>query len=319
MNDATLSSSPRRSSMGGIIAILAAALLWPVQVSAEGMDLQQFHLMTDAQNNYLFSPGTDVEPRDHWSAHAVLNAARNPLVLRRGSGDRETSLVSSQTRLHLLGSYVVYDDVEVGLDLPLVLQQGGDQDPPPGVSPVESGWGIGDLRLSSRAQFFATDDEDEEVNVAIAGMLDLHLPTGSSSSLQGGDFRVGPTIATDIIFDSGQRVGFHVGYQFRPSTHYQNLEVDDTMRWGLSGLVPVTDDVEVVGELMGRVTPSVGFRRTHSPTEFITGVKATVGAANLLGGVGAGLVRGYGTPDWRGFVGVGVPMQGAGMGTEHEE
>lgn len=311
MNDTTHSSSAYRSSMAWIVTIMATAFLWPVQASAEGMDLQHFYLMSDQQNNYLFSPGTDVEPRDHWSAHGVLNAARNPLVLRRGDGERETSLVSSQTRLHLLGSYVVYDDIEVGLDLPLVVQQGGDENPPPGVSPVESGWGVGDVRLSSRAQFFATEDEDEEVNVAIAGMMDLHLPTGSKSSLQGGDFRIGPTIATDIIFDSGQRMGFHVGYQFRPSTRYQGLTVDDTMRWGLSGLIPVSEDVEIIGELLGRVTPSVGFRRTHSPTEFVAGGKASVGAAHLLGGIGLGLVRGYGTPDWRGFVGVGVPMNGS--------
>ncbi len=87
----------------------------------------------------------------------------------------------------------------------------------------------------------------------------------------------------------------------------ENLAIDDTIGWGIFAEAPVGDQVRVIAELFGRITPSAGFDRQTSPTEFMAGVKSAVGPTFVLGGLGFGLVNGYGTPTWRAFLGVGIP------------
>lgn len=294
-----------------LLSMVGLLLASPPAANAGGLELEQFQPMADQQHNYLSAPSTVIAPEGQWLGMTMLNVANDPLVLRDGEDERATSLVSSQSTLHLMGSFAIFDWLELGLDIPLFLHQGGTATPPPGVAPVESRRGIGDVRLTSKARLFDTDADEDEIEFAVAGILDTHVPTGNSDHLQGGDFRIGPTVAAELIFPDGHRVGTHLGYQFRPSTTVHDLEVNDTVGWGVAGEVAVHDEVWVLGEVTGRITPAAGLDRAHSPTEIRSGVKSDLGPTYVVGGLGVGLVRGYGTPDWRAFLGIGLPIEPA--------
>ena len=274
---------------------------------AQNMDLQQFQPMPDPQQHYLFGPSAQFAPAGQWSGYALVNVVGNPLVLRNRDEERSASIVSSQAKLHMMGSFTFTDWLDISLDLPLYLHQTGDDQLPPGVVGVGSRRGIGDARLLSRARFFQTSGESAP-RFAAAALLDAHLPTGNGEALQGGDLRAGPTVVADLIFASGHSVGAHMGYQFRSSSEFQNLSVNDTAAWGISSQFAVANDLHLTAELLGKFTPSSGFNRDHSPTEFVAAAKSMFGATYAVGGFGLGLIRGYGTPDWRAFAGIGIPM-----------
>ncbi|TVR02788.1 MAG: hypothetical protein EA398_06965 [Deltaproteobacteria bacterium] len=287
--------------------VLTLTLTLPTgSASAEGFDLQQFHPMPDQRNNYFGTASATVAPHLAWSAMALFNYANDPLVLRDADGERIESLVSQTGTLHLLFSLGLLDVLELGVDLPMIALQDGTAFPNGGLALEDSSFGLGDLRLVPKVRLFSTQEHPLDSGVALALLVDLHLPTGDEDSLQGGDFRVGPRLAFDVNF-GGPRIGANFGYLYRPGTALENVTVDDTLGWSVAGEVPVSEAFRLTGEVFGRFTPSAdGINRSDSPTEFLAGGKADVGHFLLVAGAGAGLINGYGTPDWRAFIGLGA-------------
>lgn len=242
-SETTMRSSHTFSAVAVTLTMAGLLLASPSAANAGGLELNQFQPMADQQHNYLSAPSTVIAPEGQWQGMMMLNVANDPLVLRDGGGERATSLVSSQSTLHLMGSYAAFDWLELGLNLPLLVQQGGAATAPPGVTSVDTGRGIGDIRFTSKARLYDTDADEDQIEFAVAAVLDTHLPTGNSDNLQGGDFRIGPTVAAELIFPEGHRVGTHLGYQFRSSTTVHDLEVNDTVGWGLAGEFAVHDEV----------------------------------------------------------------------------
>ena len=86
----------------------------------------------------------------------------------------------------------------------------------------------------------------------------------------------------------------------------ENLEVRDTFGFNAALELPVVEQVKILFEVFGRITPFADeIRSEESPLEFLLGGKAQVGNLSLLIAGGAGLVSGYGTPDYRALLGVG--------------
>lgn len=308
----------RRTRFLGILVCLAAlgaVLSAPSTARASGFDIQQFHPMPDQEQSYFVAPTTSVASHGQWSLFTIANFGNKPLVVRNYANEFETDLVSSQATVHLLASVALFERVELGMDLPIVVHQRGDASTPGSITPIGSTRGIADLRLVPRVHLFSTDRGSDAVDFSLAGLIDTHLPTGNSEVLRGGDFRVGPSLAFEALFPPGFSMGTHVGYQYRRASEMENLRVDDTIGWGLFGEVPVGNRLRIIAELFGRITPSAGLERRHSPMEFTGGVKSPLGPAFVLAGVGVGLINGYGTPNWRGFVGIGIPTATADAAT----
>lgn len=275
---------------------------------AQGFELQNFHPMPDPKGNFLGASSADVAPHLGWSAMVLANYANNPLV-RTVDGERVERLVAHQGTGHLLLNLGLFDRLEIGLDLPVIFLQEGTAIPGSGVNPEEGGLGLGDLRVVPKVQLFSTRESQEDKGVALALLVDAHIPTGQAQYLQGGDFRIGPRLAFDASF-GGPKVGVNVGYLYRSAQELENLEVRDTLSWQVAGEVPVADDFSLVGEVFGNLTPGAEKIRKHeSPTEFLLGGKYRAGGFNLLAGGGAGLISGYGTPDFRAFLGLGWTHQ----------
>lgn len=289
------------------IALLATLLLATSPAHADGFDLQQFNPMPNVQDNYFGTASATVAPHLGWSAMALFNYANSPLVLRDENGDRVDDLVSAQGTMHLLFSLGLLDLMEIGVDVPMIMLQRGSAFPGGGLGLEDASFGLGDLRLVPKVQLFSTQEHPTAAGLALALLVDLYLPTGDGDRLQGGDFRVGPRIAFDINL-GGPRIGANLGYLIRPGDEQVgNLTVDDTLSWNVAGEVPIGEAFRVTGEVFGRITPGADkIRRSDSPTELLLGGKYNRDYLFLTGGGGFGLVNGYGTPDYRLFLGVGA-------------
>lgn len=301
-----------RHSLFSVLSIAALTLLASMGTAgpaeAGGLELQQFKPMPAQEHNYLSAPSSQIAAHGEWSALTVANLAINPLVLRDSGGTRTTSIVESQTSFHVLGSVALFDRMELGMDVPVFLHQSGDTEPPFGFPAGEGEVGLGDIRLVSKMVLTGSERDDGDTGFAVAGLIDAHIPTGDEAHLQGGDFRIGPMLAADIFFADGHRVGTHVGYQFRSDSEVGDVTVADTLRWGVGTDFELGRTTRLTAEVVGRITPSAGMDSAHSPTEFATALKTHLGPGYVLGGGGFGIIQGYGTPDWRTFVGIGLPM-----------
>ncbi len=288
-----------------VVACLVAAVIAPRGADAsEGFEPRQFHPMPDQSVNFFGTASAKVPDHMQWSASLMLGYGHNPLVWRNEQGERVDSLVGHQTNAHLMGAVGLIDWFEIGLDLPLILTQSGSSIDGVDISGADGGVGLGDLRLVPKAQLFSTREHPGDSGVAAAVLIDLHLPTGNAEHLQGGDFRAGPRLAFDAVLQ-GVHLGANLGYRYRPATQVGNLQVRDTFGWNTGIEVPITDDLRATGELFGRLTTTTDqIRRRESPTEFLLGGKYRHDDLLFTLGGGAGLVNGYGTPDWRLFAGV---------------
>lgn len=287
-------------------AALILTLLGAQSAMAEGFDLQHFHPMPNSMGNYLGASSAEVAPHLEGSAMIVANYANNPLI-RSLEGERIERLVARQGTAHLLLSLGLFDRAEIGLDIPVLFLQQGTAIPGSGVSPQDGGFGLGDIRVVPKVQLFSTQQNDRDLGFALALLVDAHIPTGRPEYLQGGDFRIGPRLAFDASF-GGPKVGVNVGYLYRGARELENLEVRDTLSWQVAGEVPIpnVDDLSVTAEVFGRLTPGAEkIRPQESPTEFLLGGKYAIGNFNILAGGGAGIVGGYGTPEFRAFLGLG--------------
>jgi outer membrane protein OmpA-like peptidoglycan-associated protein len=295
--------APKLATVLAVSAGVVAGQVSPA--AADGFDLQQFQPMPDLRQNFFGTSSADVAHHMNWSAFGVFNYADDPLVLLNDDNERVDSLVASQGTLHLLGSVALFDLLEVGLDLPLIMLQGAGDIALGSVNPQDASFGVGDIRLVPKVQLFNTRASRDSQGLALAVLLDLHLPTGDASTFQGGDFRIGPRVAFDAVVPFGLRLGANLGYMYRPETQLENLSVNDVFSWALAAELPIADAYAVTAEFFGKLTPAGGVAREDSPTEFLLGGKAQLGPVFLAGGGGMGLVNGYGTPDWRGFLGLG--------------
>lgn len=216
---------------------------------AQGFELQNFHPMPDPMGNFLSASSADVTPHLGWSAMILANYANNPLV-EMVDGHRVERLVAHQGTGHLLLNLGLFDRVDIGLDLPVIFLQQGSAIPGSGISPEEGGFGLGDIRVVPKVQLLSTRESAHDRGVALALVVDAHLPTGKSEYLQGGDLRIGPRLAFDASF-GGPRLSVNAGYLYRGAQRLENLEVRDTINWSVAGEVPVVSTFRLTGEVFG--------------------------------------------------------------------
>src|SRR5699024_9187451 len=102
-----------------------------------------------------------------------------PLV-RTVNGERVERLVEHQATAHALLSLGLFDRFELGLDVPVLVWQEGEALPGSGVNPQDGGLGIGDIRVVPKVQLFSTREDADDSGVALALLVDAHIPTGQA-------------------------------------------------------------------------------------------------------------------------------------------
>jgi uncharacterized repeat protein (TIGR01451 family) len=308
-----------RRRRGGAAAVLVAAVL-PRVAGAQVMEpanfgVERFQLSSDRDG--LFDVEW-AEVRGDMAISAALWAglANDPLVLYRGQpGARVGSLVADRAGGGLGASISPNRWLQLGFDLPLVIYQ--DRPGASALGAMESlrSFGIGNMRVIPKLVVLHQADH----GVSLAVIPTVILPTRSTGDSYVGDGGLGfaPELALSRRW-TGWRASIDAGYHARRRSTFLNQVVDDELfaRAGLGYQLadragpPVGIDLTMSGATAARA-PLQTFNENH--LEGLVGATYDLtGDAQLFAGAGVGLRKGYGTPDWRGLVGVRM-----GFGSVH--
>ncbi|MBN1944786.1 MAG: OmpA family protein [Bradymonadales bacterium] len=300
-----------RVTVAGVVAI-GIAVLSAVALAQDltGFDVQQFNPMPSQHTNHFSVSSGHVLRSGAFELGVFANYADDPLVIETSDGDRVESVVASQLAVNFLGAVGLFDFIELGFDIPLIALQDGDtiSDVRQLVDRPEPEFGLGDIRIIPKFRLVTTDTMEEPGGFTLALLADIHLPTGDPDIFQGEDFRIEPRLALDVSWPKGERFSFNVGYLIRTTeAELSNAEVGSAITYGVGLTIPLgTKVVQFVPEVFGEVNPAADDIDVEElPLEILLGLKIFPADWLLiqLGG-GTGLVSGYGTPDWRAFLGL---------------
>ena len=285
----------RRRRVAVVAPLMLALGVWsaPALAQDRGFDVQQFQPMPSQQGNFVTLSSGRTFPRGVWEVGLLLNYANDPLVLEDADGERVRSVVAGQFVGNVLGSISIIDPLELAFDLPLVLASQGDG--------AIGGAGLGDLRVLGKFSFL----DQAPTGFGLAVLLDMRLPTGSRPEFRGGELRFEPIVAADYLFARGIRVGANLGYAIRPAATLLDVGVDDTLTWGVAVDVPIGERWNVVPEIFGSNSILAdGVNAAEHPVELlVAGRYGLVDRLMLEAGIGTGIVKGFGAPDYRLFFG----------------
>jgi OOP family OmpA-OmpF porin len=276
----------RRGVVLSLLVLLGSREL-QAQVDAERLKPAVTH------DGWVNAEGSAVRhPDDAWEFGAWLNYARHPLIIADDAGLVEP-LVAGRASLDLLGSVSFSRRFALGLGLPVFMQHGD----------AASGAGVGDLRLVPKLEL--VNDRDDGLGMALAA--ELRAPThGGDFSGGARSFAVFPKVILDHRFRGGLRIGANVGVILREDQSFLNVTQGDE----LSGAVAVayrfgglSGRTELGAELNGGMNlkdagdeevalEALGFLRHALSPDW-----------QVQGGLGAGVLEGYGVPTWRVFIG----------------
>ena len=280
-------------------------------------DVRLFDPGITQRTNALGLYQAQVLPDSAFDLGLVFHYADDLLVVRAAApederfGDRLHEIVSSQSVLHLVGGFGLFDRLEIAADIPLIVSQTGDSVPmfpSLDVNAGDAGFGIGDIRLAGKLLFFDTFVPGSgNGGGAMSLVLDMHIPIGSRRDFQGGDLRFTPTFAIDAVSEPGHRFTFNFGYTVRPEAQLSALELNDTFNYGFAADFRAHERVHVIPEVRGKLSvlaDDIG--PEEAPVEVDLGIRILPqDYLNLTFGGGVGLSQGFGTPDWRVFLAFG--------------
>lgn len=274
-------------------------------------DVQHFNPAASQSLNFFGASSGAVLEDGRWDVGLMINYASNPLVVEDENGEELAGLVTQQLVANLIGAYGIADFFEIGIDIPLFLMQDGEDFAlSPELEATSAGFGIGSIRLIPKVRILGENETDDTSVLSLAFLLDSMLPTGNQDDYQSEGFRIEPRFALDLA-TSVVSVGLNVGYLVRPETEMPDLYVDDTLTWAVGASVPLLNGdipLELVSEIFGEVSilaDDIG--GAEAPLEFLAGIKVhpTDGVLVQAGG-GSGIVNGFGSPDFRVFLGVSI-------------
>ena len=239
-----------------------------------------------------------------------LGYANDPLVIDRRQDDdqdREGELVGSRVGAELVFSLALFEWVQLGIDLPLILYQDR-QDSIPGVAGLAdlSSAGFGSPRFVPKVRILNQDDH----GLHLAIMPTFVAPSLQSDAYFGQDtWTFEPELAGSRSF--GLLVlGANVGYRVRREKSFANLEVDDELfariggglRFDAVGGPPLGIDLSLAGATSSE-KPLARGNRDYG--ELLGGLRYNITRPLIaFAGGGVGVNRGFGTPDWRVFAGL---------------
>ena len=290
----------RLCAIGGLLAALLHGSVAAAQ-QAEGFALDRFE-PAEHGSDWFAAESLDLRGHTRFAAGLVLDYGHKPLVLYDANGDELTAIVRSQLFGHVGGGVILWDRLRLSLNLPVAVFQDGDSGSSGGVTfSSENATTVGDLRLSADVRLAGAYHDP----VTLAAGIRLYAPTGSRDSFTGdGAFRgvarlMGAGKVSAFVYSAG------LGFDFRAQDDdFAGSPRGSEVMFGAAAGLSLVDDRLVVGpEIYGSTVVTDAdavFARRTTPFELIVGGHYRVADAWSLGaGVGPGLTRAFGTPQWR--------------------
>src|SRR5450432_918501 len=239
--------------------------------------------------------------RGHLRPAAGLSAdlALDPVVIYDRAGNKVTSLVSHQAKLHADVALVLWSRLRLDVNAPAVVWHDGTAGMVGGMSyEPPSGQPLGDIRLGVDVRLLGK--ARDAITVALGGQV--FLPTGHQGAFTSdGSARLWPRLS--VAGEAGLFVwAARVGYHYRPTYKCGcDLTPGSEVTGGLAVGVRALPTMLVGAELYA-ATPatSAGFAKpVASPIELLMGVHLAVSPDWSVGVGAAPGTDGPGSPSWR--------------------
>jgi large repetitive protein len=282
-----------------------------------GFGAQNFQV-APGYGSFLTVEGSAVPPGLGGGVGGLLSYQYKPLVLHGcdavedgmctdWADDEGTALVKHHLSIDVYGSLSLFRILELGVAVPAVLYQEGEDGPAgTGVQGPSGKVGLGDVRAHVKWDLMHTFGYAGEF-VGLALVPVVTFPTAnaidSESFMGDSSVTVHPKLAFGLNF-SRVRLGLNVGYLWRKTSDFTPVtEVGPRLSYGAAVEVLFNDRVSGIVELFGQngFVPDV----SQSPLEgdLAARIKTDSGIAVTVGG-GAGIIAGVGTPVVRAFAGL---------------
>jgi hypothetical protein len=241
--------------------------------------------------------GPDIAARGNLVASALLTYASHPLVL--ATPQANDVVVSDRTTLVVGGAYAVNDTLELGLHMPLMIQNGQVADPTMEAgTPSVPGDARGNLTLHGKTLIMP----------GLGALATLELPTASDDRFAGSG-KIGARLLAVSAFPVawGVRATVDFGAVLRSGSQFANITEGNGAAWGAGATFTLERDFTVTAELFGELVP--GGRRDAmnqagllATSEVLGGVHYQLDPLQLGVAVGCGVIDGPGAPTLRGVV-----------------
>ncbi len=313
--------------------LVCAGLLTPQHAGAQMADdpevrvasdfaIERFRAAADAEG-LINVDWAEVPQAMSWDLALLFAVSNDPLVLYQvapnndGDGDtddmRAGALVSSRVMGNVVGALSLWQRLQLGVDVPVILYQSRDSDIEnidtvgTMVGSLDSA-GVGDIRIIPKLQLLYQASHGLHLAIIPA----VTLPTKSGDYLSDSELAFAPEVALGRTVGKLRLAG-NLGYRLRADSGLFDLEVGD----------------ELFAHVGAGVRPFAASSETRAPLELdltlsaATGASAPFGESNqnhleLMAGarygfasrligmlvVGTGLNQGFGTPDWRVIAGM---------------
>ena len=285
----------------GLFALAAQAQTQPIP----GFELERFTFNPGSRETMTMGSG-DLLDAKRLKLSLAGHYAHRPLVFTIDARD-SGALVASRFTAHLVAAYGIFDWLEVGLQLPVVAFQGGDDLSAQGLAPVASA-GLGAPLLQGRMAFLR---QDRKQPLDLGLTLGVTLPLGSSGALTkdpGLGLAFIPRLGAGYSFGP-VRLGAEVGAAIRGSTVLSPTsaavqdEIGSQFTFGVVG--STTRELSFIRGEVG-LRGLVPFTRSGASAELLFGARAGFLEDEqlevfALGGPGFGQTPG--TPAWRAMLG----------------
>nr|WP_233261852.1 OmpA family protein [Vitiosangium sp. GDMCC 1.1324] len=287
--------------LSAAVSLLLASSALAQPTGLPGFELERLELNPNGRGSLLMGTG-ELLPKGGFRVSLAGQYENDPLVMYR-DGNRLGSVVSDRVTAHLLAAWAPMHWLELGVQLPLVAWQRGDDLSAQGVG-APAGTGLSTPSAHVRLGLLA---QRREAPVDLALELGVGLPVGSVDTLsRDGLVRITPKVMMGRSF-GWMRAGVEVGALVRPAVVLGDQgQVQDELGNELRlGAVLATQGDGLRGELNVRGT--VPFTREPKSLEVLAGLRLPVGEsveAYALGGPGFGDAPG--TPSFRVLLGVAV-------------
>jgi outer membrane protein OmpA-like peptidoglycan-associated protein len=283
----------------GLSSVVCLSSLAPAAFAQdEGFAVNRFE-PAEAGSDWFASESLDFRGHVRPAIGLTIDYAHKPLVLYDADGEEVHALVESQLSAHLGASLILWERLRLGLSVPFVLTQSGEQGSVAG-TPIEySGdTALGDIRLGADVRL--AGEYGGPFSIALG--VQVHLPTGDRAAYSGdGGARLTPRllIAGDIAV---------LAYSLRGGVAYRaqddgigNVPTGTEFTFGAS-LGLRLGRLLIGPELYGTTVISDGdsaFKKATTPLELLFGVHYKL--TNWIFGLGAGpgITQGLGAPAFR--------------------
>jgi OmpA-OmpF porin, OOP family len=287
---------------GAIAISLGSASSAGAQTVARGFALDRYQ-PSEHGSEWFVTDSLDMRGNGRLALGTVIDWAHKPLSIYDSNGNYVVAPVKNQTYLHVGASVIAANRVRFALNLPILLNNRGTTGIVDNVIyRTREKPAIGDLRLGVDVRLFG--EYGSAFTTALG--VQLHVPTGNRDShASDGKTRLVPhwLVAGDIgLFTYATSVALDARFQ---TENVGNIPFGPELDLAVSAGLRVADKKVVIGPEFwtSTVISDSGdgfFKRKTTPIQLLFGAHARAFDDFVLGaGIGPGLTRGIGSPDFR--------------------